>query len=444
LCQSELCDGVRRKLTEERRGAILRGNERMAQDGLRVLGFADGAIQPGPWTNGGNGISLPPDGLTWLGLAGMEDPIRPGADALLQSLRRAGIRTVMITGDQVATARSLANRLGLAGSDAELIDAAGLDALDDAVLARRVSRAEVFARVTPGQKLRIVRALQASGARVAMVGDGINDSPALRAADVGIAIGGLANSEAAREAADIVLSTGDLAALAVAVQRGRATYVNVRKGIHYLLSTNLSEVMVVLAAAAAGVAAPLTVMQLLWINLISDILPGIGLAFEPPDPDLMERPPFTEAELLGHGEGLRLLSDGASLAAGSFASLAWAAARHGLGPQSRTMTFGTLVTAQLLHTLTCRSDHRTGAAGERAPVRNKPLIALLLGSAALQGVGLLAPGLRSVLGVVPLAPVDLAATVGFGVLPYLFNQARKPAAAGQPELPEGDPRPRLV
>ena len=429
LCAWDLCCGTRKPLTAQRRAAILRANNAMAADALRVLGFAFGETSEPAMLDGDDAV--PVAGLTWVGLAGMADPVRPGMAALMRTLHGAGLRTVMMTGDQVPTARAVARQLGLAGDGAvEVFDVADIERLSGRELAAVARRAHVFARVSPAQKLLLVRALQAAGERVAMTGDGINDSPALKAADVGVAMGGTASSEAAREVADVVLQTDDLATLAVAVERGRTTYVNVRKSIRYMLATNLSEVVVVLGATLAGFAEPLTAMQLLWINLVGDILPGLGLAFEPPEPGVMQRAPnATDGEIIERRELSRLGVQGGTIAAGSLAALGWGTLRHGAGPEARTMAFGSLVTAQLLHALTARSDER----GPGALPPNRPLTGLLLASVALQAVGLLVPGVRGVLGVVPLGPLDLAMTAAAGVLPYAANEALKtarPSGAG--------------
>jgi Ca2+-transporting ATPase len=215
-------------------------------------------------------------------------------------------------------------------------------------------------------------------------------------------------------------------ALAVAVERGRTTYTNVRKSIHYLLATNLSEIMVVLGATAAGFGDPLTAIQLLWINLISDVLPGLGLAFEPPEPGGMQRPPRSAGEaIVAQRDVGPLAAEGGIIAAGALAACGIGVLRHGVSAQARTMTFGSLVTAQLLHALTCRSAaHGSSLSGP--PLQpNHPLTATLLFSFALQAIALLFPGVRGVLGVVPLGPLDMLVTAGAGVLPYFANEVRK-------------------
>jgi Ca2+-transporting ATPase len=435
LCAWELRDGTRRRLTAQRRAAIARVNDAMAADALRVLGFAFGHAPVAD----DDDAAVPVAGLTWIGLAGLADPVRPGMAALMRTLHGAGLRTVMMTGDQVPTARAVAKQLGLAGDGVvEVFDVADIERLSKGDLAAAARRAHVFARVSPAQKLLIVRTLQAAGERVAMTGDGINDSPALKAADVGVAMGGVASSEAAREVADVVLQTDDLATLAVAVERGRTTYVNVRKSIRYMLATNLSEIVVVLAATVAGFSEPLTAMQLLWVNLVGDILPGLGLAFEPPEPGVMQRPPdAADGGIIERRELGRLGLQGGTIAVGSLAALGWGTLRHGAGPEARTMAFGSLVTAQLLHALTARSDQ----SGPLPP--NRPLTGFLLASVALQAVGLLVPGVRAVLGVVPLAPLDLAVTAAAGVLPYVANEALKQPRGRARASPRPSLRPSL-
>ena len=282
-------DGRIEPLEEPTREVILLGNERMAGEALRVLGVA--------YAEGDEGRDADAHELVWLGLAGLTDPLRPGMPALVEQLHAAGIETVMITGDQSATAYAIGRELGLSnGRPLQILDSLALDKVDPELLAGLGRTVQVFARVSPAHKLRIVQALQRAGSVVAMTGDGINDGPALKAADIGVAMGG-AGSEVARQVADVVVEDDNLHTLVEAVAHGRSIYANIRKSIHYMLSTNSAEIEVMFASLVLGLGQPLNPMQLLWINLITDIFPGLALSLEPADPDLMHRPPRDPAEI---------------------------------------------------------------------------------------------------------------------------------------------------
>ncbi|HKD29297.1 MAG TPA: HAD-IC family P-type ATPase [Xanthobacteraceae bacterium] len=413
-------DGSREVLTAHRRSEINDFNAGMAAQGLRVLAAAYQEIrEPGRRENSGE-----VERLVWIGLVGLADPVRSRLPELMDKLHSSGIQTIMLTGDQSATARAVGRRIRLSDGEPEVIDAAELDRLSAAELGVVARRVHAFARISPGQKLRVVRALQDSGAVVAMFGDGINDSPALRAADVGIAIG-RDGAAAAREVADVFFATEDLAALPVAIERGRTTYENVRRAIHYVLSTNGSEVALMLAGTAAGMGEMLTPMQLLWINLVSDVLPAIGLALEPPDSDVMQRPPKSVNEsMLTRDHVGRLGGEAGLIAAGAFGAGLYGALRYGHGsPQARTVTFGGLVTAQLLHALTYQSTHRT--AGHHEPKGNSLLPTVIGGSLVAQSVAMLLPGLRNLLGVAAVDILDAVVMIAGGVLPFLVNATRQ-------------------
>ena len=423
LCAARLGKSGATALTEADRAETERANLAMAEGALRVLGFAFKEVAADA------DADIEAADLTWVGLAGLADPVRPGAPALMQVLRHAGIHPVIMTGDQVPTARAVARQLGLAnGSEIEVLEPGDLERLTPDRLAAATRRVHVFARVSPADKLEIVRALQASGVVVAMTGDGINDSPAMKAADVGIAMG-WGGAEAAREVADVVLQTDDLMAIAVAIERGRATYTNVRKSVRYLLGTNLSEIAVVLAATSVGFGEPLTTIQLLWINLVSDVLPALGLAFEPPEPGLLAQPPQANGEGILRNRDMRSAAcDGGIIAAGALTACGYGVLRYGVSPQARTMTLGSLVIAQLLHALTCRSDTR-----DRPGIgRNLPLAGAVGASLAAQVAALLLPSGRRLLGLAPLGPLDLVVTLLGGVLPYLANEGLKPRRPHRP------------
>jgi P-type Ca2+ transporter type 2C len=420
-CSWELgSDGRREVLTAQRRREIAGLNAAMAAQGLRVLAVACRDIR----RRAPHGESVEVERLVWLGLVGLADPVRDHLPEVMDKLHSCGIQTIMLTGDQSATAWAVGQQIRLSIGKPEVIDATELDRLSAAELGVVARRAHAFARISPGQKLRIVRALQKTGAVVAMFGDGINDSPALRAADVGIAIG-RDGTAAAREVADVFFATDDLAALPAAIERGRATYENIRRAIHYVLSTNGSEVAVMLAGAAAGVGELLTPMQLLWVNLVSDVLPAIGLSVEPPGADVMRQPPKQANEsILTRDHVGRLASEAGVIAAGALGAALYGALRHGqASPQARTMAFGSIVTGQLLHALNYRSSQ--GQADGSQPSRTPVLPGIIGGSLAAQSAAMLLPGLRNVLGVAPLGILDAVAMVAGGVLPFLVNAARK-------------------
>jgi P-type Ca2+ transporter type 2C len=424
-CTWELCpDGSREVLTAQRRREICDLNTAMAAQGLRVLGAASREIRGYRGREG----SVEVEKLVWIGLAGLADPVRSGLPELMEKLHACGIQTIMLTGDQSATARSVGRQIRLNDGEPEVIDAVEIDRLNAAELGAAARRAHAFARISPGQKLRIVRALQDAGAVVAMLGDGINDSPALRAANVGIAIG-RDPSAAAREVADIFFATDDLTALPKAIERGRATYANIRRAIHYILSTNGSEIALMLAGSAAGMGEMLSPMQLLWVNIVSDVLPAIGLSLEPPDADVMLQPPRQAEEgLLSRAHFGRLGTEAGVITAGAFAASLYGAMRRGPGsPQARTIAFGSLVTAQLLHALNYRSGGRKSDKSQRPGDWTVP--AIVGGSLVAQSAAMLLPGLRGLLGVAPLDLLDGLAMAAGGILPFFVNAARESAAA---------------
>jgi Ca2+-transporting ATPase len=422
-CQWEArpSDG-RRLLTPARTARIEQHNLAMARRGLRVLGFAYALVD-----------SAAPSGareaaMVWLGAAALQDPIRPGVPHLMRRLHRAGVRTIMLTGDQYQTARAVAHKIGLAGTGRlRILDATQIAALSAGELGHAARRAHVFARVTPAQKLTIVRALQATGAVIAVVGDGINDSPALRAAHVGLAMG-INGDAAAREVSDIFLHTEDIGLLAQAIGQGRTTRANIRKALRFILSTNTSEVLLMLAAVVLGLGEGLTPMQLLWINVITDVFPGIGLALERADPGVLDRRPFSPQQpILGDKEISGLVAEGATVASGALLAGIWAAARFGAGSrQMRSMIFGALVFAQLQHAIACRAPR--GSLRAFPQLRPNPqLTTILAASFALQGAAFLIAPLRRGLGLASVGPAGGIVMALASLLPSLLRLARSPA-----------------
>ncbi len=420
LCDRIANGGGVHPLTDSERRLVQAENDRMAGAALRVLGVASRDAEE--------------DGLVWLGLVGIADPPREGLRELMQEFRRAGIRPVMVTGDQPATARAVGHALDLnGGNHLEVLDSSRLED-ESAGLAGQVSAAQIFSRFNPAQKLKIVRALQETGAVVAMTGDGINDGPALKAADVGIALG-QGGTRVAREVADVLLTEDNIQTLLPAIRDGRRVHDNIRKAIHYISATNISEVLVMLGSLAAGAGQPLSARQLLWINLITDVFPEIGLAVGPAEPGIMRRPP-TDAwkPVIGRDELPRIGTQAAAMAGAAMASYIYGISRYGPGARAGSMAFLTLTAAQLLHAHTARSE--TSGILDRKPAGRNNLLSMSLagGFAAL----LLSQfGLSSALGTERVGLADALVCAGASLASFLTNEAVKASALNR--LTEAQP-----
>lgn len=432
MCHWHTHNGKQVEIQEEDRAAFLAQNEAMAADSLRVLGIAYTWLEPDQPSKNAK--------LTWLGLVGMSDPVRTGMAELMNRFHAAGIDTVMITGDQSATAYAIGKQLSLAkGEQLQILDSTHLEKLDPELLSGLVQQVHVFSRVSPAHKLQIVQAMQRAGKVVAMTGDGINDSPALKAADIGIAMGST-GTEVARGVADVVLEDDNLHTMVGAVEQGRTIYGNIRKSIHFLLATNFSEIEVMLAAIALGLGQPLNPMQLLWINLITDIFPGLALALDPPDKEILNKPPRDPQESIIQRQELKRMGlESAAITAGSLSSYGYALWRYGPGPKAGTHAFTSLTLAQLLHSYSCRSPQHSLFSGDRPPP-NPYLNWAVGGSIGAQVLASLIPGLRNILGITPISLID-GLVIGAGAtLPFLINEATKPTGKlPAPLSPETDP-----
>jgi Ca2+-transporting ATPase len=368
---------VPRLLTPKKRKEIMLANDAMTKDALRVLGMAYRVVPDVPDDPDKIKTENLEKDLVFAGLVGMIDPPREEVKPALEKARRAGIRTVMITGDYPNTARAIAESIGLLKRGRKVATGAELESMSAAKLKREIEKTDVFARVSPEHKLRIVNALQANHEVVAMTGDGVNDAPAIKRADIGVAMG-ITGTDVAKETADMVLTDDNYASIVSAVEQGRIIYANIRKFVFFLLSSNVAEIMVIFLATLAGLPPPLTAIQLLWLNLITDGAPALALALEKGDPDIMLRKPRARAEpiinrtmLLGIAIQTVMQTSSVLLAFGL--GLAW---HLGLPPgtnplvvilhhdwrgvdvqTAETMAFATLSLCELFRAYTVRSEY---------------------------------------------------------------------------------------
>ena len=420
-CTYELVGEQHRPLTSDRRDEILRVNESLAGEALRTLGVAAHWLpgdRPVQRTDGGVDERVEQD-LVFAGLIGMIDPPRVEARDAVARAQRAGIRPLMITGDHPRTAAVIARELGIA-SDQRTVTGGEIDRMDDDALERTVANVSVYARVNPEHKLRLVDALQRTGAVVAMTGDGVNDAPALKSADIGVAMG-ITGTDVAKEAADIVLADDNFATIVAAVEEGRGIFANIRKFLWYLLSSNIGEVMtmffgVLLAdrlglrpAGSGGVVLPLLATQILWINLVTDGAPALALGVDPAEDGLMRRPPRPQGEGVITGRMWRgILFAGVIMAAGTLLVLD-ASLPGGFLPGSgdlryaQTMAFTTLMVFQLFNAFNARSDERSAFAGL---LSNRWLWGAVALSLVLHLLVLYVPALQQAFGTVALTGVD--------------------------------------
>lgn len=404
-----------RKLSASQRRQLLALNDRMAALGHRMLALA--------WRDHPHASYGDTAGLVWLGLVGLADPLRPGLPQMMDRFRAAGIRPLMITGDQLATAQAVADRTGL-DHGRRLLDAARLPE-NAAQLGQAVEQAGGFARTTPAMKLQIVRALQARGHVVAMTGDGINDGPALKTADVGVAMGA-AGTDFAHAMSDLVLRDDHPEALLQAIEQGRTAFLNVKKSVRYLVATNLSELIATVAAVALGQEEPFDPLALLWTNIATDIWPAIALGLEPAEPGVLERPPVSlRGGLLERAEWAAVATDATIMAAMALASYAWGRSRHGMGPRARTLAFMTLTSSQLLYALSARSREPLRA-GRLQP--NPGLRRAVAVSLAAQAGTVLFPPLRRVLRTTPLGMADAAVVALTAAVPLMVRELLKERA----------------
>ena len=396
-------------------------SEAMAGDGLRVIAFARRRLASLPANREGETVDVLEGELALLGLAGLADPPRPEAKGAVDECRVAGIVPVMISGDHPATAAAIARELRLLAPGELELTGRELARLSDAELAERVGRTRVYARVDPAQKLRIVAALQSRGEFVAMTGDGVNDAPALKRADIGVAMGRI-GTDVAREASDVVLLDDNFATIVGAVREGRRIYDNIRKFVKYTMTSNSGEIWTLFLAPLLGLPIPLLPIHILWINLVTDGLPGLALAVEPAERGIMRRPPRHPGEsIFAHGMWQHIAWVGLLMGGVSVFTEAWA--WHSGSPHWQSMVFTVLTLSQVGHALAVRSERTSlfslGLGSNRA------LAGAALLTVALQMAVLYIPSLNPIFKTVPLGAADLVLCLVLSSAVFFAVEAEK-------------------
>ena len=420
-CTRLLQGGEVRPLTGAMKAKLLSDNSRLAERALRVLAVAYRDVS-----------ALPSDDresesqLIFCGLIAMEDPPRPGVKEAVAQCKRAGILPVMITGDHAATALAIGQRLGIAESPSQVMTCPELDRLDDGALSKKVFQYRIFARVSPEHKVKLVRAFQQRGMVVAMTGDGVNDAPALKAADIGCAMG-KNGTEVAQSAADMVLTDDDFSTIVAAVREGRGIYQNIRKTVHFLLSCNIGEILVVFVAFLLRAPTPLLAIQLLWVNLVTDSFPALALGADPIQGNVMEQPPHKREEgVFSGGVGFAVAVEGCLV--GALALLAYTIGRafFDYDPAApaigRTMAFCVLSLSQLVHSLNMRSEHSVLKLGL---LSNRKLVAACGFCAILMVSVVLFPPLSALFQTTALTALQWLVVAALSLCPLLVVEGGK-------------------
>ena len=425
-CTQGLKDNVWQPLTPEQRDRILSQNDDMASRGLRVLGIACKLLPAMP---PGSDAETEQE-LVWLGLVGMMDAARPEVYEAVKRCKEAGIRVVMITGDHKLTAKAIAIELGIANEGDRVLSGQELAKISQEELEQQVDQISLYARVAPEHKLRIVQALQNRGRLVAMTGDGVNDAPALKQADIGIAMG-ITGTDVSKEASDMVLLDDNFATIVAATEEGRVVYTNIRRFIKYILGSNIGELLTIAAAPLIGLGGvPLSPLQILWMNLVTDGLPALALAVEPAEPNVMQRPPHHPQEsIFARGLGLYMVRIGLIFAITTIALMWWAYTRtHAPGypgnPNAwKTMVFTTLCIAQMGHAIAIRSN--TQLTIELNPLSNPYLLLAVTVTTVLQLMLVYVPPLQNFFGTHPLSMTELGVCLAFSSLMFIWVELEK-------------------
>ena len=420
-CTYILENGAERPLTDADRDRIMAANDGYSDQALRVLAVAHRNLDQEPHSYAAEAIERD---LTFAGLVAMIDPPRPEVREAMAKCRTSGIRTVMITGDHKNTAVAIARELGFYGRDSRALTGEDVDRLSDEELDASVEDVAVYARVSPEHKLRAVRAWKRRGAVAAMTGDGVNDAPAVKEADIGVAMG-ITGTDVTKEVSDMVITDDNFASIVAAVEEGRGIYDNIRKFIHFLLSCNLGEILVMFVAALVGFPVPLLPIQILWVNLVTDGLPALALGVDPVDPNIMARPPRkTDEPVITGARGWLIGLQGGMVAACSLGAFLFVFLYEKEGIEmARTVALATLACSQLFHAFNCRSMQ--DSIFKLKFSTNPQLVGAVALSFLLQMAVIYVPFLQPIFKTKSLSLVDLGAIMVFSTLPLWIMEVVK-------------------
>ena len=405
------CIGINKeKITKE--------NESMANKALRVIAVAYKDMEQLPNKIESSNIE---SNLHFVGLIGMIDPPREGVKEAVETCKKAGIKTVMITGDHIATAKAIAEKIGIYSKKDRAITGEELDKLNQESFEKEIQKYTVFARVTPEHKVRIVKAWQKNGAVVAMTGDGVNDSPALKSADIGIAMG-KGGTDVAKNASDMILVDDNFVTIVDAVKQGRNIYDNIRKAIHFLIATNIGEIVTIFMGLVLGLQSPLLAIQLLWINLVTDSLPAIAIGLEPPEKDIMERKPIDSKKgIFADGLWSKIILEGMMI--GMLTLIAFSIGNKYYGVEvGRTMAFISMGLLELVHSFNIKSEKSIFKVGI---LENKCLIGSFVLGFFVQTIVVCIPALANIFNVISLTSTQWMITLGISILPIPIIELQK-------------------
>ena len=400
------------------RGKIQRQNVQMAEKALRVIAVAYKDVEHLPPKIDSKNIE---NDLIFVGLIGMIDPPREGVKEAVKTCKHAGIKTVMITGDHIATAKAIAKDLGILGTHDKAITGQELDTIPQNKLEKEIGNYSVFARVTPEHKVRIVKAWQSTGAVVAMTGDGVNDSHALKNADIGIAMG-KNGTDVAKNASDMILTDDNFVTIVEAVKQGRNIYDNIRKAIHFLIATNIGEIVTIFMGLILGLKSPLLAIQLLWINLVTDSLPAIAIGLEPPEENIMNRKPVNSKKgLFADGLWNKIIIEGIMIGMLTLVAFSIGNKYYGL-EVGRTMAFIAIGLLELVHSFNIKSEQ---SIFKKGILENKFLIGSFILGTFVQTIVVVVPGIAEIFKLVPLNQTQWLITIIISILPIPIIELQK-------------------